>query len=122
LNDAGVEVSLFIAPDPNQIDAAARCGSQFIELHTGSFAESFSDQRAREVELKRLVAGAKQANALGLRVNAGHGLNYQNLTALFEVPHLVELNIGHSIISRSIQTGVATAVGEMLRLMSGYKG
>ena len=121
LNDAGIEVSLFIAPDPKQIEAAARCGSQFIELHTGAFAESFGDERERETELKRLVLGAGQANGLGLKVNAGHGLNYQNLPALFRVPHLVELNIGHSIVSRAIQTGLATAVRDLLKLMNLYR-
>lgn len=120
LNEAGIEVSLFIAPDPKQIEAAARCGSQFIELHTGAFAESFDDPAKREVELSRLIAGAGQARALGLQVNAGHGLNYENLPVLLRVPHLVELNIGHSIVSRSIQTGLAAAVREMLALMKTY--
>jgi len=121
MNDAGIEVSLFIAPDAGQIEAAARSGSQFIELHTGAFAESFSDPQQRERELERLVAGAKQGHALGLRVNAGHGLNYPNLPLLHRVPHLVELNIGHSIISRAITVGLATAVREMLRLMEHYR-
>lgn len=118
LNEAGIEVSLFIAPDPKQIEAAARCGAQFIELHTGSFAKSFAEQAGRELELKRLIMGAEQAHSLGLQVNAGHGLNYQNLPVLLRVPHLVELNIGHSIVSRSIQTSLATAVQDMLKLMS----
>jgi len=154
LNDAGIEVSLFIAPDPSQIEAAGRVGSQFIELHTGSFAEEFSDhggeaahelqrspnEPAREgpssatelrrvddpstgsPELLRLISGAKQAHALGLRVNAGHGLNYANLPALHRVPHLVELNIGHSIVSRAVTVGLETAVKEMLRLMENYRG
>jgi pyridoxine 5-phosphate synthase len=122
LNGAGIEVSLFIAPDAAQIDASARTGSQFIELHTGSFAESFSDEKNREAEINRLIVAAKQAKALGLKVNAGHGLNYQNLPALHRVPHLVELNIGHSIVSRAIQTGIAAAVTEMLALMAGYQG
>jgi pyridoxine 5-phosphate synthase len=120
LNDADIEVSLFIAPDPRQIEAAARTGSQFIELHTGSFAESFGDQNERTVELERLISGARQAHELGLGVNAGHGLNYQNLSELLRVPHLVELNIGHSIVSRAIMAGIETAVGEMLALMSAY--
>ena len=122
LNDAGIEVSLFIAPEPAQIEAAAQTGSQFIELHTGAFAESFGHVEEREKEINRLVAAAKQAHALGLKVNAGHGLNYENLPTLHRVPHLVELNIGHSIVSRSIQTGLAAAVKEMLNLMAGYKG
>jgi pyridoxine 5-phosphate synthase len=122
MNDAGIEVSLFIAPDPAEISAAARIGSQFIELHTGAFAEHFNDERARVVELARLIAGSKQAQSLGLKVNAGHGLNYQNLPVLRKVPHLVELNIGHSIVSRAITTGMAASVKEMLSLMSGYEG
>jgi pyridoxine 5-phosphate synthase len=122
MNDANIEVSLFIAPDEKQIKAAARVRSQFIELHTGQFAESFSDERKREVELQRLISGAKQAHALGLKVNAGHGLNYENLPSLFRVPHLVELNIGHGIVSRAVMVGLETAVKEMLRLMENYRG
>ncbi len=121
MNDSGIEVSLFIAPDPAQIDAAARTGSQFIELHTGAFAEAFDAESQRQVELERLIAGAKQAHGLGLKVNAGHGLNYRNLPLLHRVPHLVELNIGHSIISRAITVGLESAVREMLQLMKGYK-
>jgi len=117
MNDAGIEVSLFITPDEKQIEAAARAGSQFVELHTGQFAEEFGTP-----ELQRLISGAKQAHALGLKVNAGHGLNYVNLPALHRVPHLVELNIGHSIISRAVSVGLANAVKEMLALMAGYRG
>lgn len=134
MNDAGIEVSLFIAPDEKQIEASARVGSQFIELHTGQFAEAFFEKRqspnaanepastiaVTNPELQRLMKGASQAHALGLRVNAGHGLNYENLQVLFAVPHLVELNIGHSIVSRSVFTGIETAVKEMLRLMEKY--
>lgn len=122
LNDAGIEVSLFIAPDPAQIEAAARCGSQFIELHTGAFAESFADEPKRQIEVDRLIAGAKQAHSLGLKINAGHGLNYHNLHVLHRVPYLVELNIGHSIVSRAIQIGLPAAVKEMLKLMADYPG
>lgn len=122
MKDAGIEVSLFIAPDARQIEASARIGSQFIELHTGKFAGHFMDAASREVELQRLIAGARQARDLGLQVNAGHGLNYENLFTLFQVPHLVELNIGHSIISRAISVGLPTAVKEMLELMKNYPG
>ena len=145
MNDAGIEVSLFIAPDEKQIEAAARTGSQFIELHTGAFAEQFTVCSSRREsahssweqsqsrltsaatvqekdELQRLISGAKQAHALGLKVNAGHGLNYVNLPALHRVPHLVELNIGHSIISRAVSVGLEKAVQEMLRLMKDYRG
>jgi pyridoxine 5-phosphate synthase len=143
MNDAGIEVSLFITPDEKQIEASARTGSQFIELHTGAFAEDFflgaptSRRQVRMIgreehaggtpalpgnELQRLISGAKQAHELGLKVNAGHGLNYANLPALCRVPHLVELNIGHSIISRAVTVGLETAVKEMLRLMENYRG
>lgn len=136
MNDAGIEVSLFIAPDEKQIEASARVGTQFIELHTGRFAEVFFENAqpsgrnneptatiaVTNPELQRLIKGASQAHVLGLGVNAGHGLNYENLQALFGVPHLVELNIGHSIVSRSVFTGMETAVKDMLRLMEKYQG
>jgi len=117
---AGIEVSLFIAPDPAQIEASARVGAQFIELHTGRFAEEFDRPESRAHELARLVEGSRLAKSLGLRVNAGHGLNYHNLTSLFEVPYLEELNIGHSIVSRAVFSGMDQAVRDMLKLMAGY--
>src|ERR1039457_6376402 len=121
MNDGGIEVSVFIAPDPAQIEAAARAGSQFIELHTGAFAEAFDQEPHRHAEVERLIAAARQAHALGLKVNAGHGLNYENLPLVHRVPHLVELNIGHSLISRAITVGLKAAVQEMLRLMQDYR-
>lgn len=122
MNDAGIEVSLFIAPDAPQVEASARVGAQFIELHTGAFAEGSHHQAKREKEIERLIAAAWQAHQLGLRVNAGHGLNYQNLSMLYRVPHLVELNIGHSIVSRAMFVGLSAAVHEMLQLMAKYPG
>ena len=130
MTDAGIEVSLFIAPATDQIEAAARIGAEFIELHTGAFAESFFDSTRGPAdgvgvrptgdlpELTRLIAGAEHAHSLGLKVNAGHGLNYENLALLRRVPHLVELNIGHSIVSRAITVGLGQAVTEMLALMA----
>ena len=122
MNDAGIEVSLFIAPDADQVEAAAKMGSQFIELHTGAFAESCQSAEGSEAELGRLIAAAKQAHGLGLQVNAGHGLNCQNLALLKRVPHLVELNIGHSIVSRAVFIGLTASVKEMLEAMKGYRG
>jgi pyridoxine 5-phosphate synthase len=122
MSGASIAVSLFIAPDAAQVEAAAAVGAQFVELHTGAFAEHFDQKAARNVELERLIAAAKQAHELGLKVNAGHGLNYRNLPLLHTVPHLVELNIGHSIISRAVTTGLAAAVREMLQLMESYRG
>jgi pyridoxine 5-phosphate synthase len=121
LNADGIEVSLFITPDPNQIEAAGQTGSQFIELHTGRFSETFDDAQSLETELQRLISAAKQAHRLGLAVNAGHGLNYHNLAMLHRVPHLVELNIGHSIVSRAVTVGMERAVREMLGLMETYR-
>lgn len=120
--NAGIEVSLFITPDPPQVEAAARAGAGFIELHTGAFAEAFADPLRRDSELHRLAAASEQARGLGLRVNAGHGLNYHNLGTLLAIPHLVELNIGHSIISRAVTTGLDAAVRKMLALMQPYAG
>ena len=122
MNDAGIEVSLFIAPSPRQVDAAAKIGAQFIELHTGAYAEHFHNKRERNAEIERLIAASRRAHWLGLRVNAGHGLNYQNLPLLHLVPHLVELNIGHSIVSRAVFVGLTQAVKEMLKLMEKYPG
>lgn len=120
LNDAGIEVSLFINPHLDQVEAAARIGAQFIELHTGAFAEQYHRKKERADETERLIAASERAHKLGVRVNAGHGLNYQNVSGLFSVPHLVELNIGHSIVSRSITVGLPLAVKEMLHAMQGY--
>jgi pyridoxine 5-phosphate synthase len=117
MNDAGVKVSMFIGPDLEQVDASAKIGAQMVELHTGSFAEHFADVAKREAEIQRLVTAAQRAHAAGLQVNAGHGLNYENVPALKPVPHLVDLNIGHSIISRAVFTGLENAVKEMLRVM-----
>ncbi len=120
--DAGIEVSLFIAPDPVQIEAAARVGAQFIELHTGAYAEHFHQKLERNAEIERLVAGARQAHGSGLQVNAGHGLNLENLPLLHVVPHLVELNVGHSLVSRAVFVGLERAVKDMLEVMKGYPG
>jgi len=120
LGQAGIEVSLFIDPDPEQIEATAGTGSPFIELHTGAFAESFADEAKRSTEIERLAKAAEQAKALGIGVNAGHGINYKNVRALFTVPHLNELNIGHSIVSRAIAVGLGQATREMLEQMIGY--
>ncbi len=122
MRDAGIEVSLFIDPDPVQIEAAGRTGAGCIELHTGAYAEAFGAKRERNVELERLVAAARQAHGLGLKVNAGHGLNLKNVPLLHVVPHLVELNIGHHLMARAIAVGLPTAIREMLSVMVGYPG
>ena len=120
MNEAGIPVSLFVAPDGPQIEAAAAVGAQFVELHTGAFAEHFGDAARRAEQVARLQSAAELAHRLGVQVNAGHGLNYVNLATLLQVPHLVELNIGHSLISRSVTVGLSQAVQEMLELMRGY--
>ena len=118
LNAAGVAVSLFIAPDPAQVKAAAASGAAFVELHTGSFANATGS--AQDKELDRLAAAAELAHSLGLKVNAGHGIDYDNIGKILRMPHLVELNIGHSIIARAVIVGIEKAVAEMRRLMDAY--
>ena len=116
LNKAGIAVSLFIDPDIKQVQASHDAGAEFIELHTGSFAEAFGTNE-EETELESLKKAAIFAQSLGLKVNAGHGLNYKNVHRMKEIPNLVELNIGHSIISRAIFVGLDKAVREMKELV-----
>lgn len=118
LQEAGIKVSLFIDPDPHQVEAARETRAEMIELHTGCFANATGD--AVEAELARLVVSAKEAHASGLQVNAGHGINYANLARLSVVPYLAELNIGHSIVSRALRVGMTAAVREMKNLMTQY--
>ncbi|HWW30412.1 MAG TPA: pyridoxine 5'-phosphate synthase [Steroidobacteraceae bacterium] len=115
LGAAGIRVSLFIDPDPVQIEAALRSGAPVIELHTGAYAEAAGAARAREFE--RLRSAAKLAASLGLTVNAGHGLNYHNVEPIAAIAEIIELNIGHSIIARSVVDGLAKAVRDMKELM-----
>ena len=122
MTDAGIEVSLFIGPEAAQVEAAARIGAQFIELHTGAYADQSDRAGQRNEELERLVLAAAMARKLGVKVNAGHGLNYRNVASLRAVPHLVELNIGHSIVSRAVVIGLESAVKEMLKAMEVYAG
>lgn len=115
LQTAGIRVSLFIEPAAEQIEAAKKLGAEMVELHTGAFANAHGPAQAQE--LTRLIIAADHASDLGLQVNAGHGINYQNIRDILTVPHLAELNIGHSIISRSVFTGLETAVADMLAAM-----
>lgn len=116
LLDAGIIVSLFIDPDENQVKASAKTGAQFIEMHTGTYSEAYGSEN-EEKEFLNLKNSAKLAQSFGLKVNAGHGLNYENVKRMHEIPDLVELNIGHSIISRAIFTGLGSAVQEMRDLI-----
>lgn len=120
MRDAGIAVSLFIAPDPEQIEAAARLQVPYIELHTGAFCDALGEEACGLLEA--LIAGARQAHSLGLKVNAGHGINMDNLRDILRIPYLDTLNIGHSIISRAIFLGMEGAVGEMLNGMAAYHG
>ena len=114
---AGIEVSLFIAPARRQLEAAVALGAPVVELHTGKYCDSVG--AARRAELKRLVAAAELGHRLGLKVNAGHGLNYDNLPAFLRaVPHLDTLNIGHSIVARAVLVGLVRAVREMKELLA----
>jgi pyridoxine 5-phosphate synthase len=115
LQGDGIRVSLFIDPEMEQIEAAARLGAEFVELHTGAFANAAG--AAQDEELLRLIAGAELADSLGLRVNAGHGINYVNVAKILRIPHLVELNIGHSIVSHAVFVGLEQATREMADLL-----
>jgi pyridoxine 5-phosphate synthase len=116
----GIRVSLFIDPDPEQIDAAARVRAPVIELHTGAYAGAEGPDRARE--LARLAAAARRAVESGLIAHAGHGLDYHNVQPVAAMPELVELNIGHAIVARAVMSGLGPAVAEMKRLMLQARG
>lgn len=117
LTEAGIAVSLFIDPNKEQVLASHKTGAQFIELHTGQYSEAFGTEQ-EETEFQKLKEATIYAQSLGLQVNAGHGLNYNNVHRMHEIPNLIELNIGHSIISRSIYVGLESAVREMKELVS----
>lgn len=114
LNAAGIMTSLFIDPDESQIELAAALQAPWVELHTGAYANAYYGPR-RAQEFQRLRLGAVHAHGLGLRVNAGHGINYVNIAEVRTLPHLHELNIGHSILSRAVFGGIDEAVREMKR-------
>jgi len=116
LREIGTRISLFIDPEESQIRTAAELGADFVELHTGAYANTSGVARAKE--LQKLIDGAALACELGLRVNAGHGLNYENTRAILALPSLEELNIGHAIISRAITVGLHSAVREMCDLIA----
>lgn len=118
MREEGIAVSLFVDPDEAQVSAASDLGVEMVELHTGAFANHAHDPRGA-VELNRLMAAAEYAHEEGLVVNAGHGINYVNVRSVLKVPHLHELNIGHSIICRAMFTGITEAVREMQWRMMG---
>ena len=115
----GVRVSLFIDPDPRQIEAAAEIGVPAIELHTGAYAERSGVHQATELE--RLHSGARLAAGLGIEVHAGHGLNYHNVQPVAAIRDIVELNIGHSIIARALFDGLPVAIREMKQLLAAVR-
>lgn len=117
LINSGINVSLFIDPDENQVKAAYNSGAKYIELHTGSFSRAFSTKN-EEKEFIKLKEAAELAQSFGITVNAGHGLNYDNVYRMHEIKGLNELNIGHSIISKAVFTGLETAVKDMLLLVN----
>ncbi len=111
LKSAGIIVSLFIEADPDQIKLSAESGAPYIELHTGHFCDLRG--AAAQEELARLTRGAELAHELGLKVNAGHGINLDNIGSILSIPHLDTLNIGHSIVARAVMVGLSAAVAEM---------
>lgn len=116
LREGGIVVSLFIDPEQDQLAAAVRAGADFVELHTGSYAEA-RDDKAQQTELARLIRSATAGKELGLRINAGHGLDYCNVGPIAAIPEVEELSIGHSIIARAVLVGLDRAVREMLAAM-----
>lgn len=117
LTEADIRVSLFIDADEEQIQAAADVSAPYIEIHTGHYADAIDNKSATE-ELKKIINCVEFANSLGLKINAGHGLSYNNVSQIAAIPHVLELNIGHSIISRAIFSGLSEAVREMKKLIS----
>lgn len=120
LRDAGIVVSLFVEPSPEQIKASRDAGADFVELHTGHYANARGAEQARHLHLLR--EAAVLADALGLGVNAGHGLNYTNIQAVTAIPQIVEYNIGHSIMARAMLLGLERAVRDMRALIPGDGG
>ena len=118
LHQSGIIVSLFIDPDKVQVEAARASGAEYIEMHTGRFADTAGAEQLKELE--RLIRAAELAHSIGLKVNAGHGIDYVNIQGILKIPHLEELNIGHSIVARAVIAGMAVAVKEMLDLMKPY--
>lgn len=116
LSAAGIRVSLFIDPDPRQLDAALAVGAPVVELHTGAYADAGA--ASRDGELQRIVEAAAYGKRIGLTVHGGHGLNYENVGPVAEIPEIVELNIGHAIVARAVYDGISVAVSEMKRMMA----
>lgn len=116
LTEAGIEVSLFIDPEYQQIDAAIEADAPVIELHTGCYADA-NTLKAKKAELLRIQQAAAYADKAGLQVNAGHGLNLHNVAAICTIPQIVELNIGHSIISQAVFSGLARSIRELKKVM-----
>lgn len=121
LHACEIRVSLFIDPEPKQVDAAVKLEAEMIELHTGALANAYTE-KVEQQELERLCAAAIRAANFGLQVNAGHGINYRNISLIHQIPNLTELNIGHSIIARALIVGIESAVREMLAAMESYPG
>jgi len=121
LSEAGIAVSLFIDADERQIDAAKTVAAPFIEIHTGCYADAETEAQQAE-EFQRIKKGVEYAHSIGLKVNAGHGLHYHNVEPIAALPQIIELNIGHSIIARSLFTGLADAVRDMRQLLVQARG
>jgi pyridoxine 5-phosphate synthase len=115
LGKAGIRVSLFIDPDTAQLDAAVACGAPVVELHTGSYADA--DKADVDSEFQRITNAAEHGESIGLQINAGHGLHYQNVQPIVRIPQLLELNIGHSIVARALFVGLDKAIKDMLEIM-----
>jgi pyridoxine 5-phosphate synthase len=116
LRETGIRVSLFVDPEPRQLEAALAAGAPVVELHTGAYADSTDERQA--IELMRVAEAARFGSRLGLTIHAGHGLNYHNVQPVAAIPEIVELNIGHSIVARAVMSGFGPAVREMKSLVN----
>lgn len=117
LQAKGIVVSLFLDPDPSQIDAAQKMGADAVELHTGAYANAVS-AALRQTELEKLIRSGRQITDLGMKLHAGHGLTYHNVRPVARIPEMAELNIGHSIIARALFVGLTSAVAEMKKIIN----
>jgi len=117
LKDEGIAVSIFVNPDKKQIRAAKEAGADFVEIHTGIYAEKFLEHKNTGAEVERIRKAVFFARSLGLKVNAGHGLTYRNVKPIAKIPGIEEMSIGHSIISRAVFAGLESSVREMLELV-----
>jgi pyridoxine 5-phosphate synthase len=120
LKKSGIRVAYFVDPEPKQIESSRMAGAEVVELHTGAYADALS-QKQKKYELNRIRECATHGTKIGLKVHAGHGLHYENTTHIAAISEILELNIGHAIVSKSLDLGIAKAVADMKKIMLGAR-